>query len=103
MRVLKESYAEAKRLLTEHRNTLDKIADFLIERETITGKEFMEIFHQAEGTSGETQSRSEARIQEKTVEQQEETVKTETENVNQAERESAKTDTAAGPEDQTEE
>ena len=103
MRVLKESYAEAKRLLTEHRNTLDKIADFLIERETITGKEFMEIFHQAEGTSGETQSRSEARIQEKTVEQQEETVKTETENVSQAERESAKTDTAAGPEDQTEE
>ena len=103
MRVLKESYAEAKRLLTEHRNTLDKIADFLIERETITGKEFMEIFHQAEGTSGETQSRSEARIQEKTVEQQEETVKTETENVSQAERESAKTDTAAGSEDQTEE
>ena len=54
MRVLKESYAEAKRLLTEHRTTLDKIADFLIEKETITGKEFMEIFHRVEG-GGEVQ------------------------------------------------
>ncbi len=29
---------------------MDKIAAFLIEKETITGKQFMEIFHQAEGT-----------------------------------------------------
>ena len=67
MRVLKESYEEAKRLLTEHRHTLDKIAEFLIERETITGKEFMDIFHQVEGTSEDT-ARSEARIQEKAAE-----------------------------------
>ena len=67
MRVLKESYEEAKRLLTEHRHTLDKIAEFLIERETITGKEFMDIFHQVEGTSEDT-TRSETRIQEKAVE-----------------------------------
>lgn len=45
MRILKESYAEAKRLLSENRKCLDKIAEFLIEKETITGKEFMEIFH----------------------------------------------------------
>ena len=43
MKVLKESYDEAKRLLTEHRKALDKIAAFLIEKETITGEEFMEI------------------------------------------------------------
>lgn len=49
MKVLKESYDEAKRLLTEHRKALDKIAAFLIEKETITGKEFMRIFHEAEG------------------------------------------------------
>ena len=49
MQVLKDSYEEAKRLLTEHRTTLDKIAEFLIEKETITGKEFMEIFHEVEG------------------------------------------------------
>ena len=40
---IKEAYEEAKRLLKEHRNSLDKISDFLIEKETITGKEFMEI------------------------------------------------------------
>ena len=44
MRILKESYAEAKRLLSENRECLDKIAEFLIEKETITGKEFMDIF-----------------------------------------------------------
>ena len=48
MRVIKEAYEEALRLLREHREALDKIADFLIEKETITGKEFMEIFHQVE-------------------------------------------------------
>lgn len=45
MRILKESYTEAKRLLSENRACLDRIAEFLIEKETITGKEFMEIFH----------------------------------------------------------
>ena len=43
MRILRESYEEAKRLLQENRECLDKIADFLIEKESITGKEFMEI------------------------------------------------------------
>ena len=54
MKMLKESYEQAKQLLSEHRETLDKIAAFLIERETITGKEFMQIFHEVEGTA-ETQ------------------------------------------------
>ncbi len=44
MRILKASYVEAKRLLAENRDCLDRIAEFLIEKETITGKEFMEIF-----------------------------------------------------------
>ena len=51
--MLKEAYEEAKRLLSEHRKTLDKISDFLIQKETITGKEFMEIFHEAEGMDPE--------------------------------------------------
>ena len=46
--VLRESYEEAKRLLSEHRKALDEIAAFLIEKETITGKEFMEIFRKVE-------------------------------------------------------
>ena len=45
MKMLKEAYEEAKKLLSEHRESLDKIAAFLIEKETITGKEFMEIFN----------------------------------------------------------
>ena len=56
MRMLKEAYEEAKSLLSANRPIMDKIASFLIEKETITGKEFMEIFHQCkkemeEGTS----------------------------------------------------
>ena len=46
-------YEEAKKLLSEHRESLDKIAAFLIEKETITGKEFMKIFHEVEGIAEE--------------------------------------------------
>ena len=53
MKMLKEAYEEAKKLLSEHRESLDKIAAFLIEKETITGKEFMEIFHEVEGIAEE--------------------------------------------------
>ena len=49
MRILKESYEEAKRLLAENRDVLDQIAAFLIEKETITGKEFMQIFRRCKG------------------------------------------------------
>lgn len=49
MKVLKESYAEAKRLLSENRDVLDQIADYLIKRETITGKEFMHIYREVKG------------------------------------------------------
>ena len=53
MKMLKEAYEEAKKLLSEHRESLDKIAAFLIEKETITGKEFMKIFHEVEGIAEE--------------------------------------------------
>ena len=49
MLILKRAYAEAKRLLSENREAMDKIAEFLIERETITGKEFMKIFREVKG------------------------------------------------------
>lgn len=60
MVILKAAYEEAKRLLSEHRESLDKIAAFLIERETITGKEFMDIFREVEGIPepGEKQAKS---------------------------------------------
>ena len=55
MLMLKNAYDQAKDILVQHREALDKIAAFLIERETITGKEFMEILHQVKGTALEEQ------------------------------------------------
>ena len=43
------AYAEAKRLLTENRDILNKIADYLCEKETISGREFMEIYCREKG------------------------------------------------------
>ena len=63
MKMLKESYEQAKQMLCEHRKTLDKIAAFLIERETITGKEFMEIFHEAEGIEGKEPEPAETAVE----------------------------------------
>jgi len=51
MEMLKAAYEEAKRLLRENREALDKISEFLIEKETITGKEFMKIFREVKGIS----------------------------------------------------
>ena len=48
MELLHRSYDEAKRLIGGHREALDKIADYLIRKETITGKEFMKIFRAVE-------------------------------------------------------
>ncbi|RHS82179.1 ATP-dependent metallopeptidase FtsH/Yme1/Tma family protein [Firmicutes bacterium AM43-11BH] len=64
MEMLKKAYDEAKSLLTENRETLDKIAAFLIEKETITGKEFMKIFREVKGIPepDESQEKKEDRI-----------------------------------------
>lgn len=48
MELLRVSYEEAKRLISSHREALDKIAAYLIRKETITGKEFMIIFRAVE-------------------------------------------------------
>lgn len=50
--LLKEKYEEAKKLLQENRDKLDKIAGFLYEKETITGKEFMELYKQCDEEDG---------------------------------------------------
>ena len=49
MIILKESYEKALVMLKENRDVMDKLAAFLIEKETITGKEFMKIFREAKG------------------------------------------------------
>ena len=62
MKTLKDAYEEAKQLLRDHRVALDKIAAFLIEKETITGKEFMEIFHEVEGIDPDAPKKENIRI-----------------------------------------
>ncbi len=62
--LLKEKYEEAKKILTENRDKLDKIAEYLYEKETITGKQFMEIYHQCQAQEAGQQDAGE------TVEQQ---------------------------------
>ncbi len=47
--ILKESYEKALALLRDNRDVMDKLAEFLIEKETITGKEFMEIYRREKG------------------------------------------------------
>ena len=49
MALLRRSYEQALQLLRAHRATLDKIAEFLIQKETITGGEFMKIYRECEG------------------------------------------------------
>ncbi|BBF44973.1 cell division protein FtsH [Lachnospiraceae bacterium KM106-2] len=49
MQILRECYDKAVQLITENKDILDKIADYLIERETITGKEFMRIYREVKG------------------------------------------------------
>ena len=49
LQMINHSYEEAKRLLNENREVLDKIAEYLYEHETITGKDFMKIFRELKG------------------------------------------------------
>ncbi len=70
MVMLKMAYEEAKALLSKNREALDKIAAFLIEKETITGKEFMRIFHEVKGIDPEAESEKESRIGMRQTEQQ---------------------------------
>ena len=75
--MIKESYDQALQMLRENRELMDKLAAFLIERETITGKEFMEIFRKEKGLPEPEEEKKDAA--EGTVDQNAETKKAETE------------------------
>ena len=49
MQILKDCYEEALQLLRENKEVMEKIAAYLIEKETLTGKEFMKIFRKEKG------------------------------------------------------
>ena len=62
MKILKAAYDQALALLADNRDCLDKIAAFLIERETITGKEFMKIFREVKGIPDSETEQAEANV-----------------------------------------
>ena len=62
MKILKAAYDQALALLADNRDCLDKIAAFLIERETIPGKEFMKIFHEVKGIPDSETEQAEANV-----------------------------------------
>ena len=53
MRIIALSYEKAKQMLIEHRELMDELASFLLEKESITGKEFMKIFNRFKGITDE--------------------------------------------------
>lgn len=94
MKVLKEAYDKALTLMRENIPALDEISAFLIEKETITGKQFMEIFNRVTGNTEETGSEDEGNV-ETVVNSTEETeyvnpMQEETEHVTPAQEETGK-------------
>ena len=82
MELLEECHAKAVKLLEENRDVLDKIAAYLTEKETITGKQFMELYEQAvaerTGASTSTAEATGAGASEQKAETAEDPVKTAT-------------------------
>ena len=62
--MLKESYEQALSLLRQNRDVMDKLAEFLIEKETITGKEFMKIFREIKGIPEPEEKKDENSVKE---------------------------------------
>ena len=58
--MMKECYAQAKQLLEENKEVLKEIAEFLCEKESITGKEFLEIYNRLTGKNIKTAEEKEA-------------------------------------------
>jgi len=59
-KLLAECYDKAKQIIRDHLDAMDKIAQFLIEKETITGKEFMKIYREVENIPEPTEEEQEA-------------------------------------------
>ena len=68
LQIINTSYQEAMQMLTEHREILDRISEYLFEKETITGKEFMEIFREMTGQTEESETKAEEKPEAEPVE-----------------------------------
>ena len=100
--MLKEAFETAKNLLEENREVMDKLAEFLIEKETITGKEFMKIFRELKGIpepeeeKSETSSETETDDKNETVKEADSEVKEDTDEVESEEINESSEETADG-------
>ncbi len=65
MSILRDCYSKAEQLLENNREVLDKIAEFLITKETITGEEFMKIYNEIKGI--EPENKETVLIEEKNI------------------------------------
>ena len=104
MKMLHDSYEEAKRLLTDNRDALDRLAGYLIIQETITGKEFMRILHTViaeRSQNAEAEAAAEAAPAEAETEAESEAVQAETEAVPEAVPAEAETAPGAAPAETT--
>ena len=67
--IINSSYAEAMKLLDENREILDSISDYLYEKETITGKEFMKMFRDMKGLPDPDEEKNDEESKEQEVAQ----------------------------------
>lgn len=61
MRILKDCYQKAEAMLSENREVMDKIAEYLYEKETITGKQFMKIYREVKGIPEPAETKNETK------------------------------------------
>ncbi len=93
MSILDEAFTKAKEILKDNMDALDRISEFLVEKETITGKEFMEILRKVEEDRNKTEEVSKAEDNNKTEEVPEAEDKNKTEEVSETENADAALDT----------
>lgn len=69
MGMLKDAYQKAKELISSNKMAMNRIAGFLIEKETITGKEFMKILQEVEDEKKELEAQARLKVQEADAQQ----------------------------------
>ncbi|MDE7267682.1 MAG: hypothetical protein K2N89_09480, partial [Lachnospiraceae bacterium] len=72
MKMLKSAYEEALAMLRDNKDIMDKIAAYLIEKETITGKEFMKIYREEKGLPEPEEEKKTEDLEEKKPESKDE-------------------------------
>jgi cell division protease FtsH len=102
MRIISESYEKAKQMLIENRELMDELAAYLLEKESITGKEFMKIFNRHKGIEDDAGDKSEGEGTDETADAKTEDKK-DIEVSGEETKDSAKTDDAESTETRHEE